>query len=193
MRFTGVWMAVCIVVLGAPQLTAQQSAPIVTGPPGPGRVTKSADRPQGINSPVPALLVTAHKVFISNGGAEAGLFPHPFSGTQDRAYGYFYKTLADGKRFEIVGSPAEAELVMDLTLSAPTGSYGGDKQHGTEDALPVFKLVIYDRPTHYALWTLSQTIDKAALQKTHDKNFDDALDLLTTQLAIVTAPSAPAQ
>jgi len=92
-----------------------------------------------------------------------------------------------------VDSPAQADLVMELTLSAPTGSLGGDKQHGTEDALPVFKLVIYDRPTHYVLWTMSQTIDKANLQKTHDKNFDDALNLLLTQLEALVNASEPAK
>ncbi len=86
MRLVRSWMlalaAVSVFVLTAPLLRAQQGgAVVVAGPPGAGHVTKSADRPQGVSSPVPALLVSGHKVFLSNGGAEAGLFPHPFTGT----------------------------------------------------------------------------------------------------------------
>ena len=35
-------------------------------------------------APVPSLLLSAKKVFISNAGADSGLFPHPFSGDPDR-------------------------------------------------------------------------------------------------------------
>jgi len=33
------------------------------------------------------------------------------------------------------------------------------------------------------LWTLAESIDRANLQKTHDKNFDTAIDKLTMALA----------
>ena len=39
----------------------------------------------------------------------------------------------------------------------------------------MFRLVIYDRKTHYILWTLTQSIGVALLQRTHDRNFNDAL------------------
>ena len=39
----------------------------------------------------------------------------------------------------------------------------------------MLRLVIYDRPTHYVLWALTESIDPAALQKTHDHNFDEAV------------------
>src|SRR6185312_11984957 len=81
---------------------AQAQQPVMV-PPGPGRVTKSADRPQGVVAPVPALLTAGRKVFLSNGGAEAGLFPHPFTGTQDRGYGRLYAALGGTSRFELVG------------------------------------------------------------------------------------------
>ena len=171
---------------------AQQPVMVPTGPPGPGRVTKSADRPQGVVAPVPALLTAGRKVFLSNGGAEAGLFPHPFTGTQDRGYGRLYAALGGTSRFELVGSPADADLVMELRLTAPAGSLGGDKKKGTEDALPAFTLTIYDRPTHYVLWVISQTVDQANLQKTHDKNFDDALGMLDKQLLMVASGATPA-
>ncbi len=164
---------------------------VVHGAPGPGRITKSADRPQGVSAPVPALILNSRKIFLSNDGADAGLFPHPFTGTQDRAYGYVYKALEANKRFDLVASPAESELVLELRLTAPSGSLGGDKKRGTVDALPNFTLTIYDRLTHYILWKISQTVDQANLQKTHDKNFDSALDLLLKQLDLVASGVTP--
>jgi hypothetical protein len=175
---------------GVAQAQTPAPAPTVIGPPGPGRVTKSAERPTGLSSPVPAAITSAHKLFLSNGGADAGLFPHPFSGTQDRAYGSFYTALSGMKNFELVSSPADADLVLELALHAPLGSIGGNKQQGTEDPLPSFKLIIYDRATHYVLWTITQTIDQAYVQKTHDKNFDDALGLLAGQFALLAGKSS---
>ena len=164
----------------------QVQTPMVVsgGMPGAGKVTKSSERPRGINSPVPVAITAGHKLFLSNGGADAGLFPHPFTGTQDRAYAAMYKLLSANPAYILVGSPAEAELVLELQLTAPAAAIG-DKKHGTEDPLPVFKLTVYDRPTHYTLWVISQTIDQANLQKTHDRNFDDALTLLGEQFALL--------
>jgi hypothetical protein len=62
---------------------------------------------------------------------------------------------------------------LTLQLMAPNGPANADKQKGASDPLPM--LVIYDRPTHYVLWALTESIAPAALQKTHDHNFDEAV------------------
>lgn len=127
------------------------------------------------SAPVPALLLNAKKVFISNAGADSGLFPHPFSGDPDRAYNQFYANVESWGRYQFVATPAEADLVFELQLTAPNGPSNADKQKGASDPLPMFRLVIYDRPTHYVLWALTESIAPAALQKSHDHNFDEAL------------------
>jgi hypothetical protein len=126
-------------------------------------------------APVPALLVNAKKVFISNAGADSGLFPHPFSGDPDRAYNQFYADVSSWGRYQLVGTPGEADLVFELQLSAPNGPSNADKEKGASDPLPMFRLVIYDRATHYVLWALTESVAPAAKQKTHDHNFDEAL------------------
>jgi hypothetical protein len=143
---------------------------------GPSSVSRASKRPQGFNSSIPPLLLKAHTVFVSNAGSDAGLYPHPFSGTQDRAYGYFCDKIDDIDHFERVDVPGDADLVLEVSMLAPPGSVSGNKVSGTGDALPTFKLVVYDRPSHYILWTVSQTVDVARLQKTHDKNFDMSID-----------------
>ncbi|MBB5343597.1 hypothetical protein [Tunturibacter empetritectus] len=135
---------------------------------GQGPVTPGA-------APVPALLVSAKKVFISNAGADSGLFPHPFSGDPDRAYNQFYADMSSWGRYQLVSTPGEADLVFELQLTAPNGPQNANKQNGASDPLPMFRLVIYDRATRYILWALTESIDAALVQKTHDHNFDQAL------------------
>jgi hypothetical protein len=144
---------------------------------------------QSAVAPVPPTLRTAKHVFISNAGADGGLFPHPFSGGQDRAYNQFYAAVKGMGRFDLVSLPSQADLVFELRLLAPYGPSDPSKAKGASDPLPMFRLVIYDGKMHYILWTLTQTIEVAALQKTHDRNFDDALAVLVASLQSLTAKS----
>jgi hypothetical protein len=140
-------------------------------------VAQQAAAPVAI-APVPSLLLNARKVFISNAGADSGLFPHPFTGDPDRAYNEFYSGVVSWGRYQLVASPNEADLVFELRLMAPNGPANANKQKGASDPLPMLRLVIYDRPTHYVLWALTESIAPAALQKTHDHNFDEAVTSL---------------
>jgi hypothetical protein len=57
----------------------------------------------------------------------------------------------------------------------------------------MFRLVIFDRKTHYVLWALTESIMVAVLQKTHDNNFDLALNAITMDLKRLTsAPTSTA-
>lgn len=125
--------------------------------------------------PVPPAILAAKKIFVSNAGADSGLFPHPFSGSPDRGYDEFYEALRAAGQWELVSNPAEADLVLELRLTASYGPSNADKQKGASDPLPMFRLVVYDARSHYVLWALTEAIDSANLQKTHDHNFDDAL------------------
>ncbi|HMG03749.1 MAG TPA: hypothetical protein VK596_11480 [Edaphobacter sp.] len=124
----------------------------------------------------------AKSVFISNAGADSGLFPHPFTGDPDRAYNEFYADVQSLGRFNLVDNPANADLVLELQLSAPSGPANADKTKGASDPLPMFRLVIWDRRTHYALWALTESVDQANFQKSHDRNFDDAITALAQGL-----------
>ena len=135
----------------------------------------SADRGYAHADHVPPALLAAKTVFLSNAGADSGLFPQPFSGDPNRGYDGFYAALKQSGKHELVDDPGKADLVLELQLTAPNGPSSGNKQNGASDPLPMFRLTIYDRQTHYILWALTESIDVAVLQKTHDKNFDQAL------------------
>lgn len=143
-------------------------------------------------APVPTPLLNAKKLFISNAGADSGLFPHPFSGDPDRPYNQFYAAIKSWGRYELVDDPANADVVFELHLTAPNGPQSPSKQNGASDPLPMFRLTILDRKTHYVLWALTESIGFAFLQKTHDHNFDLALAAITDDLRRLTSTPAAA-
>src|ERR1700734_1703488 len=149
----------------------------------------AAPPPPASLAPVPPALLNAKTVFISNAGADSGLFPHPFSGDPDRPYNQFYAAIQSWGRYQLVADPSVADVVFELQLIAPPGPTSGNKVNGASDPVPMFRLVIFDRKTHYVLWALTESIMVAILQKTHDNNFDMALTALTMDLKRLT--SAP--
>lgn len=131
--------------------------------------------------PVPPAIAAAKTVFVANAGADSGLFPSPFSGDEDRGYTEFYAALKAAGAYTLAGDPSQADLVLELHLLAPYGPSNPSKPNGAADPLPQFRLVIYERKTHYMLWTITQPIDVAYMQKNHDKNFDQALEAVLQQ------------
>jgi hypothetical protein len=143
--------------------------------------------------PVPPAITAAKTVFVSNAGSDSGLFPSPFTGDPDRPYAEFYSALKSTGDFTLVGNPAQADLVLELRLIAPSGPTDPNKVAGASDPLPMFRLVVYDGKTHFILWTVTQSIEPVVEQKAHDKNFDTALsDVLNQFLKIASKPPAAA-
>ncbi|HEY1649087.1 MAG TPA: hypothetical protein VGF96_13990 [Terracidiphilus sp.] len=58
--------------------------------------------------------------------------------------------------------------------------------------MPMLRLVIYGRRTHYVLWAFTESVDAAILQKTHDRNLDQAITRIAGDFENVGgAPAAP--
>lgn len=136
-------------------------------------------------APIPPAIVHARTVFLSNESADSGLIPDIYSGTPDRGINEFYAALAASQRFKIVSDPAQADLVLSLRLVAPIDVAAAREEprpQGFPQPLPMFRLRIYDRPSHYVLWTLTEPIPKALLQHNADKNFDQAVSALAAEL-----------
>jgi hypothetical protein len=139
-------------------------------------------------APVPPAISSAKKVFLSNAGSDSGLFPHPFSGSQERAYNQFYAAMKKWRRFDLVSDPGDSDLVFELRLFAPSGPTNPNKQKGASDPLPTFRLAILDRKSNFTLWAVTESVEQANLQKTHDRNFDDALAALLGDVRDVAVP-----
>lgn len=137
------------------------------------------------------MLRAARSAFISNAGSDSGLFPEPFSGDPDRPYAEFYRDLKMSGQLQLVNDPAAADLVLEIRLNAPSGPQNPNKQNGASDPLPMLRLVIYDRRTHYVLWSFTESVEMAFLQKTHDRNLDDAISRLVADFERISNPPPP--
>lgn len=119
-------------------------------------------------APVPAQIRAGKKVFISNGGGDRQF---SYSGGPQRLYNQFYAAIKDWARYEIVGSPAEADLVFEISFSNTYAGLGDQ-----------FRLVILDPGTRVVLWPFTERIAFASRQANRDKNFDQALNLLVNDV-----------
>jgi tol-pal system protein YbgF len=144
-------------------------------------------------APIPQQIVTATKVFIANGGGDESLiFDSPqYSGGPDRLYNEFYAAIKSWGRYELVGTPGEADLVFEirLTLIQPRRAnvLGDDKPEYDSQ----FHLIIRDVKAHETLWGLTEHSEMAILQNNRDKNFELALAAILSELRKI-AGSAPA-
>ena len=120
--------------------------------------TAWAQPDSAVPAPVPSAIQSAKTIFVSNGGSDSGLFPAPFSGDPTRTYNDFYADLKATGQFQLVSDPAEADLVLEIGLTAPYGPTNPNKQNGAADPRPMFRLVVYERKTHFVLWTLTQSV-----------------------------------
>lgn len=149
----------------------------------------NAQQPKGsAAAPVPPQILAAHKVFVSNGGGEsfeAVIGQTVFNGGPDRPYNQFYEAVKDWGRYELVPSPADADLVLEVSWAlSDTGL-----------RLPVLgqlRLIVIDPKTHVVLWTFIQYVRGAVLLGNRDKNFDQAMTTVVNHLKLLAAPSAAA-
>ena len=151
--------------------------------------TLSAQQSKGPTpGPVPAQIAAAQKVFISNAGGaslETVIDETVFNGGPDRPYNEFYAAMKSWGRYELVSSPADADLVLEISwVLTDTGL-----------RLPVLgqlRLVVIDPRTHVTLWNITEYVRGAILLGNRDKNFDQAMNTVVARMKALTAPPAPA-
>ncbi|HXY23134.1 MAG TPA: hypothetical protein VEI73_00660 [Candidatus Acidoferrum sp.] len=153
-----------------------------------GQLCAAQQSKQTTPAPVPALIEEAKKVFIANGGGDESLY----SGGPDRLYNEFYAAMKSWGRYELVGSPAEADLVIEIRLIVfqPSRSEAFGDQNREYDSQ--FHLAIRDVKTHETLWGLIEHAQTAILQGNRDKNFEQALTAILSELQKLAGPAQPA-
>jgi hypothetical protein len=138
-------------------------------------------------APIPAQVIAARKVFISNAGQD-GL--GGFSGDPDRTYNQFYAAMKSWGQYDLVSSPSDADLVFEISFDVQaTGPavIKGDSI-GTGYA-PRFRLLIRDPKTHFILWSVTKHINWARLESNRDKDFDQGMADLVVGLKKLTPQS----
>ena len=144
-------------------------------------------------APIPAQILTAKKVFVTNGGGDVpGYEGATFSGGPDRAYNEFYSVMKAWGRYELVASPGEADLVFEIRFIVfqPEHARGLQADDPATDAQ--MRLVIRDAKSREKLWGLTAHARAAVLQSNRDKNFEEALGAVVVEVKRIAGPAAAA-
>jgi hypothetical protein len=139
------------------------------------------------SAPVPAQLVTAGKIFISNAGGD--IDPNTkqlgeFVGLPIRPYNDFYAAMKSWGRYQIVAAPSDADLVFEISFSVSfIGAGGADAK---------FHLVIVDPKTHVTLWAFTEYVETAILASNREKHFEQGMESIVADAKSLATFSAPA-
>jgi hypothetical protein len=141
-------------------------------------------------APVSPLILTAKKVFITNEGGDESLLDSPqYSGGPDRLYNEFYAAMKSWGCYELVGSPRDADLVIELrpTIMQPQRSHplAGDNNAEYDSQ---FHLAVRHVMTHETVWGLTEHAQTAILQGNRDKNLEHALTGIVAELHRIAGP-----
>lgn len=131
-------------------------------------------------APLPSVVVNAKKVFLTNGGGS------------NLAYDAFYSEMKKWGRYEIVGSPGEADLIVELAYRvdhggtrvwSSTNSYDGTTQvHSAQIVDPQVVLTIYDAKTKNSLWSMTDHRRLARREKNREKETISSAERLVQEL-----------
>jgi len=119
-------------------------------------------------APVPSQILAAKKIFISNGGEDTWLDYDP-KHDPALAYNELYGDMKSWGKYELVSTPADADVVFEIHLLL-------------QERSPQLRLLILDPKSHITLWTLNQIPGPAARDATARKNFDKAMDALVAKI-----------
>lgn len=142
---------------------------------------KAQQGKDALPAPLPSQITAAKKVFVANAGPEGAFL---YSGGPQRFYNQFYSALKGWGRYELVGTPAEADLVFEIRSSNP---FIGEEIYphpttGIPVTDPQLRLAIIDPGTRITLWAFVAHVEPARLQGNRDKNFDQAVNYLVNDL-----------
>jgi hypothetical protein len=157
--------AISVVVLGV----------LLFSQPGAGKDKKTVAA-----APLPAAIVNAKRIFLANGGGS------------NLAYDAFYSSMKEWGKYEVVGSPDEADLVVELAFRVDkngsrvwtsTNTYTHTTQlHSAEIVDPQLVLTIYDAKTKNSLWSETDHRRLARLAKNREKETVNSAQRLVDDL-----------
>lgn len=147
---------------------------LVAIPTAQGQQTTTA-----LGAPVPPQILSAHSVFVSNGGGSN--YFDMFTGGPDRAYNTLYALLERSDRYQLVATPAQADLIFEIRAIAPATS---DRE--TLVYNPQLLLSVRDPKTNAVLWTTSDNVRALGTQKHRDRGFDQSVAVLLDKFGQVT-------
>jgi hypothetical protein len=157
------WVWVCMAMILAPAMFAAE---------------KKQPTPP---APIPAQIQAAKRVLVTNGGVDDYAL---LTGGATRAYDELYAELKTGARYDLVASPADADLIFQIqfSVSVPPGVTRNTPGIGSVPYSSELRLEIRDPKTNVLLWAFVEHPDGAMLQGNRDKNFDEAMARIVASL-----------
>jgi hypothetical protein len=131
-------------------------------------------------APLPSTALQAKKVFLTNGGGS------------NLAYDAFYSEMQKWGRYEIVGSPEAADVVIELAYMvedrgtrvwSTTNTYNNTTQlHSRQLVDPQLVLTIFDAKTKVSLWSTTDHRRLARREKNREKETINSAERLVEML-----------
>lgn len=131
-------------------------------------------------APLPEVIVNARKVFLTNGGGS------------DLAYDAFYSEMKRWGKYQLAGSPDEADLIIELAYRVENGGtrvwsstnyYDKTTQvHSAQIVDPQLVLTIYDAKSKNSLWSTIDHRRLARRQKNREKETINSAERLVEEL-----------
>jgi hypothetical protein len=131
-------------------------------------------------APLPTVVVNAKKIFLSNGGGS------------NLAYDAFYAKMKEWGKYEIVGAPDEADLIVELSYRvdkggtrvwSTTNTYEKTTEvHSSQIVDPQVNVAIYDAKTKISLWSETDHRRLAKRQKNREKETVNSAERLVDDL-----------
>lgn len=144
-----------------------------------------------VAAPVPGQIISAKLVFISNAGSESYGSESYFrltryDGGPDRFYNQFYAAMKSWGRYELAGSPVNADMVCEVRFTSPIV----DKQQRLDLVYdPQLNLTFVDPKTRVPLWSLTEHIETAQNREADNRNFDQALSRIVDRTKLLASGS----
>lgn len=134
-------------------------------------------------APLPTQICSAKKVFVSNVGGDE-LDPRRFDfRTVDpsRPYNQLYASIKAAGKFQIVLTPADADLVLQARFSQSVTAL---EFHIGGSGDPILKLVLLDPKSNVLLWAFSEIVPAATgshWEERREENFNQAFAKLLNE------------
>jgi hypothetical protein len=124
-------------------------------------------------APLPAQFVSAKRVFVANGAGDNDPGISKYTLGPDGLYNQFYADVKAIGRYEMVASPAEADIVLELRV---------DYALFERFPYPKVRVEVRDPKSNVLLWSFTEPVQDAFLAKAGRKNVGVALAQLTDDM-----------
>ncbi|HEX4486858.1 MAG TPA: hypothetical protein VH088_11355 [Terriglobales bacterium] len=146
-------------------------------------------------APKPAQILAAKKVFIGNAGGDEPFYDDQlFNGGPDRAYNEFYAAVKAAGRYDLQSAPGDADLLFEIWFTIASSRVPPPEKgvasgiFGSVPYDPQLRLEIRDPKSNALLWAFTEHVQWAILQGNRDKNFEQALSRIVSDLQSLTIP-----